>query len=188
MSNTNQRKQTMPRSFRWDFAKTRDPNINEFCEFIRFYLWRCPVENVSVKGKTLQELGWSGSDISTLRSQIRKKSSLTQSTFKTVHKVEELEPALESIGHLKSYDLTKEFALCYAGEKLDTEAFFYMIRNAIAHGSFCVRKRQDIQYGIFESRKKDNLRGRAVLRFATLRSIVDIVNHPEKYLNTKKRS
>lgn len=173
----------MIKSFKWEFQNTKIPSADDMYWLIKLFVWSCPILGVSAKTKTLADYGWKAGSINTLRSEIKRQSSLTSDTFKTLHKVEELDSKLKELNVFDSYDLTKEFAICYAGGKTDTEAFFYMIRNAIAHGSFCVRSRNGERFYVFESKKKDSLRGRSVLKLKTIKRIQYILRHPDKYLN-----
>ena len=174
----------MARQFNWEFSKTKMPSVGEMNGLVRFYMWKCPVPGVSVRGKTLAEYGWKAANINTLRAEIRHQSTLTRGTFKTVGSTDELILVFEELGVLQTCDLSKEFAICYSGGKTSTDAFFYMIRNAIAHGSFCLRSRNHIQIIVLETRNKGSLRGRAVLRVETLQKIKSIVEHSGRYLKS----
>lgn len=171
----------MPKSHRWFFKDTRIPPSDLMYNLIKFYVWKCPVPGVSAKTKTLAEYGWTGRSINTLRKEIRNHSTLTRNTFKTLDRIDDLIPKFEELRVDDSYDLSKEFAICYAGGKTHTDAFFYMIRNAIAHGSFCIRTKKGVDFVILETSRGGNLRGRAILKVETLSKIRTIVEHPKKY-------
>lgn len=173
----------MAKSFSWVFKRTKIPSAGDMYGLIKFFVWCCPVPGVSIRGKTLQDYGWSAGNINTLRAEIRRQSSLTRDTFKTIQKIDDLVSKLEELGALVSYDLSCEFAICYAGGKTDTDAFFYMIRNAIAHGSFCLRNRDGEHFLVLETRRNGSLRGRAVLKMKTIRRIQHILKHSQNYLH-----
>lgn len=161
-------------SNKWSFSKSvklsGQSNIG-LQKIIQFYLWETPVPNTSVKGTPFSSMGIRGSQYKTLQAELRKISGFPaadghdwkKATQKTV------ESELESINRLDSFDCSFEFAVHTVKHGLGkTEALFYFIRNAFAHGGFRISTFEGERYFVLENRQGDQLKGRAILKESTL--------------------
>lgn len=154
---------------KWIFKQSVQVNEKaSLSKLLGFYLLESPVPNTSNKGKTLKELGWKGSNLLTLQSQLRSTSTLTQDRWIDCYQ-KEIEDTLRTIKRFESFDCSFEFAVHTIKSGLNkTEALFYLIRNGFAHGGFRICKFNNEMFYVFETKQKDKLKGRAILKEKTL--------------------
>lgn len=161
-------------SSKWSFSRSvklsGQSNAN-LQKIVQFYLWETPAPNTSVKGTPFSSMGIRGSQYKTLQAELRKTSGFPaadghdwkRATLKTV------ESELESINRLNSFDCSFEFAVHTVKSGLGkTEALFYFIRNAFAHGGFRIATYDRQRYFVLENRQDNLLKGRAILKESTL--------------------
>ena len=140
-------------------------------KIVQFYVWETPVPETSAKGCSFHEMGIVGHKFNTLLAQLRKASGFPaangcnwiESTIRDIDK------ELEIIDRLDSFDCTFEFAVHTVKTGLSkTEALFYLIRNAFAHGGFRVCTFNGETFYALENKDKGKLKGRALLKESTL--------------------
>lgn len=138
-----------------------------------FYLFECPVSGKSVRGKTFEEYGISGnSAFSRLKKELlvsatcslRKnyKPSVKADLQAEISLMQVIEPPNEYCVFLK-YD-----------EKRVMESLFSAIRNAFAHGGFCVRRYDGVRI-YYLSNFDGYLKAEMALHEETLLSWIDCV-------------
>lgn len=126
----------------WKF--TNELNLikdRKLLKILEFYLFECPVEGKSYRGKTFSQLGWSGHKLKTLKSELlRVSSSNLKKRYHPVIKdqLEEFFIKYQLLDGKKIEDETIVFLKW--DEKRIMESLFSAIRNAFAHGSFKVVK------------------------------------------------
>ena len=106
-----------------------------FCRIVRFFLFESPVDDASYRGRTFSKQGWRGSKFSTLKSLLLK--SATAELKDHYHPCPKAQ--LESFFKL-SENFNCEYCVFLVGDGRVIESLFRSIRNALAHGSFDVRK------------------------------------------------
>lgn len=128
-----------------------------------------PVPNVSRRGVPFSHYGWKASRFNTLHAVMRSKTGFPDKDHWIDAPVKDVEHKLKELGRFDSYDCSFEFAIHSVKEGLNkTEALFYLIRNGFAHGGFNKSKYKNEYFYAFENRQGSTLKGRAVLREATL--------------------
>lgn len=160
----------MAKKYKWRFEQAKMPPADVALKMYKQFVLGCPVEGVSVRGQSFSDLGWSGSSFRTLESQMKKAAdSLDNSNWQWMEGDSALlEAELNKVGLLDGYTLKNEFVFYSKASRGKVEGLFYLIRNALAHGSFRFHSTKDGDFFAFETRKKDKLRGRALLRTSTL--------------------
>lgn len=162
----------MAEKYSWDFQSAKMPPADVLLEMYKKFVLGCPVKDVSVRGKSFSDLGWSGSSFLTFESRMKKAAdSLTGSNWRWIEGGSEpLEAELDNAELRDGYTLKKEFAFYNKASRGKVEGMFYLIRNALAHGSFRFHSTKGGEYFAFETRNNGRLRGRALLRISTLRA------------------
>ncbi|MBR3328157.1 MAG: hypothetical protein IKG22_12630 [Atopobiaceae bacterium] len=164
---------------KWTFArKVRLQGNDNLAKLLQFYLWETPVPDTSQKGKTFKEYGWSKSNYATLHARMRRCSGFPDSKAErwVESTASRVENALAKLGRLDGYDCSFEFAVHTVKDGLNkTEALFYLIRNAFAHGGFRVSGYEGKKYYVFENRQGCIVKGRAILEEQTLLDWIVIV-------------
>ncbi len=165
---------------------------NKFRRILDFYLFQCPSEikkyvkktktttylRVSNRGKTLRQRGWTGGYLNTLLAAMKNTAS-GQLTYRHFSSKTDILAEVQSIE--KNTTLSdKNFEMIVMEERSDmalTDAIFYYIRNAFAHGSFSVNNK----IYSFESAKDEKTKAVIRLREATLLQwIKDVSLSPNK--------
>lgn len=174
----------MTNSYPWKFnSKTKKPDAETMGWLFTRFVLDCPVPKVSSRGRSFEALGWKGSAFQTLGAQLKKKSSLTNQRWAWLRDDKnEFLDRIRAEGILDSYSLEHEFAYYARGSKYKIEGLFYMIRNALAHGSFRYHRVKGVEYLALETRNNGKLRGRAVLQIETLRKWRSLLDNSKKYL------
>lgn len=140
-----------------------------------------PVEKVSNRGIDFPSLGWKKSGFLTLIKEMKAQSRLEKRSWKWVND-DKLHSALCGLSVSDNYTLDGEFFVYAKGQKQMVEGLFYMIRNALAHGSFRYHNTKSGEYLALQTCNKEKLRGRAVVKIETLKKWRSLLNHSEKYL------
>lgn len=145
------------------------------------FVLNCPVEKVSNRGIDFPSLGWKKSGFLTLIKEMKAQSWLEKRSWKWVND-DKLHSALCGLSVSDNYTLDGEFFVYAKGQKQMVEGLFYMIRNALAHGSFRYHNTKSGEYLALQTCNKEKLRGRAVVKIETLKKWRSLLNHSEKYL------
>lgn len=152
-----------------------------FIKIIDFYLFNCPARHtyrtndltgmkkynftfskVSARGKTFEERGIGGGGLRTLRAAMQRTSYQGALFDLTLDKPEDIEQYSDRNG---------EICLTVKNNQMSqTDAIYYAIRNAFAHGSFSIEK------GIYylENVNKGKVKGRIRLKEETLLKWIEL--------------
>ena len=188
----------------WNRQKDIPLNNKNFQKILNFYLFNCPVETekgsvrkrtksyskVSKRAKTLRAQGWTGGYLNTLLSSMKKTSSgqLYYHVFGVNTDINVEVCNIQKITTLSD----KHFELIAMVERSDmnkTNAIFYYIRNAFAHGSFSVLKDGEKVIYYFQSTKDNNVKALIRLREETLlKWIKDVSLSPTELRNSLTQS
>lgn len=174
----------MARMYKRKFSSnTQRPDRNQMHWLYSKYVLGCPVENVSARGRSFGELGWKGHGFLTLESQLKKQSDLNNERWAWLKDDgDDFLSKIRDAGLDNEYSLDHEFAYYAKGNKQKVEGLFYLIRNALAHGSFRYHSTKDGEYLALETKRGTNLRGRAVLKIETFRAWRSLLDNSDKYL------
>lgn len=159
----------MAMACKWTFKqKISLGNDKNLQRLVQFYVWETPVRDTSAKGIPFSELGWKGGSFNTLQAEMRKSSGFPNDKWikASGRKVEE---KLRSVDRFDGYDCSFEFAIHTVKDGFNkTEALFYFVRNALAHGGFKISEYKGERYLVLENRQGSQLKGRAILREKSL--------------------
>lgn len=109
-----------------------------FQEILRFYLFGCPVAGASCSADTFEQLGWKKESFSTLKSKMLKAASPDLKVNYFPCKKEELEKRFQQMEKLAT---SKEFCVFLKHDETRImDSLYSAIRNALAHGSFTLKK------------------------------------------------
>lgn len=158
------------------------PNQDLTLWLYKQFVLNCPVEKVSNRGKEFSSLGWRNGGFHTLRKEMKAQSGLDKGSWKWV-KDDELHSVLLDLNISDGYTLDGEFFVYAKGQKQMVEGLFYVIRNALAHGSFRYHNTKGGEYLALQTSNKEKLRGRAVVKIETLKRWRSLLDHSEKYLS-----
>lgn len=148
-------------------------------KIIDFYLWACPVEKTAYGAKNFKEIGWSkGHQFKKLKMKLLSYGD-TKIPFISVEKTK-LSETLEQYKQANSFSQSEVIIIVNPDQEV--RGIFRSIRNAIAHGSFMLRKKGDDYYYFFENRdpNTDEIKARIVLKSSTLKSWIKIVQSGPK--------
>lgn len=171
----------MSKSYDWSFNSAQKPNSKLMLWLYNQYVLDCPVKGVSARSCDFSTLGWSGHSYLTLASAMKSESNLANQTWRYV-KDAELNSTLRELGVFNKYTLDKELCVYAKGDKQKVEGLFYMIRNALAHGSFRYHCTKTGEYLVMQTSRNGKLRGRAVIKIDTLKRWRSLLNNRRKYL------
>ncbi len=160
-------KWTFKNRFKWS------ENLNKI---VKFYLFNTPVAGVSARGVTFKQLGWDKRELTPL---LKREVDFLSSNW-IVTTVKNIETQLKNKGQFKNVKFA-ETAIHINNKNSNIDSFFYTIRCSIAHGSFSIRKHNNVNYYILKNKDKGKIKGRIVIKEETLLSIIDIVLNPKKY-------
>lgn len=159
-------------TFKQKISLTKSENLQKL---VQFYVWETPVKKTSVRGVSFNELGWNKGSYNTLHARMRKSSGFPNEKWISTS-AGKIKESLRELNRLDSFDDSYEFAIHTVKNGLNkTEALFYLIRNSFAHGGFKTSKSKGAVYYVFENRQGEQLKGRAVIREATLLDWISIV-------------
>lgn len=149
----------------------------------RSFVLNCPVNEVSARAMSFDDLGWKGCGFQTLKAQMKKTSGLTDKTWQSKKDDNnEFLIALHEEGVEDFYSLEHEFAIYAQGSKRKIEGLFYLIRNSLAHGSFRFHSTKNGMFLAMETVNHGKLRGRALIKLDSLKSWRTLLDHSENYL------
>lgn len=158
------------RKRKWSFkSRVKLQSEPDLQNIVQFYVFESPVPGASVKGKTFEDLGWKDHAYATLHAKMRESSGLFEKGHWVDCPIKNVEQELEKLDRLNGYDCSFEFAVhCKRSDLNKTEALFYLIRNALAHGGFRISTDGPEHYLVLENRADGELKGRAVIKMDAL--------------------
>lgn len=171
----------MRRNFKWTEEIKQIPDRDTLVWLYKKYVLDCPVPGVSNRGHDFKQLQWAGSKQKKLCRLLMNRSSLTNSTWLALDKKDELINQLASNNVLQAYEVNQEFAYYYKANNSKASGLFYLIRNALAHGSFHFHRCAKGDCLAFETTRSGQIRGRALIRIESLRTWRYILNNADKY-------
>jgi len=147
-------------------------------KILNFYLWSCPSPETAYGAKTFKELGW----------EIPQQYKILKTYFRSnnIPFVSTTEKDIESelCKHNQSEKHSFSETIVFADKKRgQIDEVFRSIRNALAHGSFCIRKKKkDDFFYFFENRnpKTKKIKSRIVLKSSTLIALINKVKNGPK--------
>ena len=127
-----------------------------FRKILNFYLFECPVDRVSVRGVTLERLGWRGAGLTALLGRMKAAATGTLCYLPVSSGTDVGEAVAQAERSPALSDPDFELIAFREDQRLGkTRTILYRIRNALAHGSFsvtgsagCRRKRQRPSAGV----------------------------------------
>lgn len=156
-----------------EFNMPQKLDNRELLKILQFYLFECPVEGTSHRGKKFKELGYSGSRAF----GALKKELLRTATPSLAHNFkpstrEEIKANLESVENISYPD---EYCVYLKNSKSGIiQSMFSAIRNSFAHGSFNVRSYSHTRI-FYLSNYKDYEKARMILHEKTLLRWIEII-------------
>lgn len=185
----------MSKQCEWNFSKDKQlPTNDDLLWLYKNYVLDCPTPGVSIRGRTLSEMGWKGTDYRQLVRSISQSCGLDNAHWKYVERPRKGEPGTErerfietlnNCSLLNCYTLDHEFAIYMASGRIKMDALFYMVRNCLAHGSFRIHNHHGNTYIAMQSSKNGTPKGRALLTMKTLRTIRRLSNNPSSVLESE---
>lgn len=187
----------MSKQYAWDFSRDKQlPANDDLLWLYKNYVLDCPTPGASLRGRTLNAIGWKGSDYNYLAHSISQSCGLDNAHWKYVGKPRKGESgtererfitALKDYSLFDGYTLDHEFAIYMASGHIKMDALFYMVRNCLAHGSFRVHNHLGNTYIAMQSSKNGVPKGRALLSVKTLRTIRRLSNNPSSILSVDRK-
>ena len=144
---------------------------NEFKKIITFFLFECPVEGVSCRGQTFQDIGWKGSSrFQMLERLLKECTSIEENKWICCDKSEV---------ELKVNNINSFLYIVCNTDKGRVQSIIYAIRNSFAHGSFEVKQIDGGCYYYLKNKYKGKLRATIVIEeYALLEWIRIIKTNP----------
>lgn len=156
-------------------------NNKDFCKIFDFYVLKTPVNDVSQRGITFKQRKFR--DANEVLNNMKKIVPKLFLIYNCIDKNENLEEQLKMNGIFNHLEHPFEYAIFKRHDKLGkTESFFYYIRCALAHGSFCIHKYENSTFYYLENTYKEKgkhsitLNARMILKEDTLLKIIDLCN------------
>ena len=157
----------------WGFAQAvssvQDKNL---AAILDAFLLATPCGEVSRKGKSLKDLGFTDKYVKALYEEMCYSASIDSNYIKRV-KIKQMKNELKDINRYEGFDDELQFIICTKkGNRANS--IFHLIRNALAHGAFKIVKLSD-EYYAFENYFRKKICGRAVLKTRTLIAWADLL-------------
>ena len=171
----------------------------DFVRIVNFFVFHSPCKGLSAMGVSLAEYGWSNPWKSPfyLNKQLRQAATNYELLFSAQNRTSKknqsavenkeakkdmMEMALEKSG-LKDHfphSFEKE-VICFRNNKNNQFiSAFYHIRNALAHGRFCIQNVNGEDFFAFEDVGKNKVSARMILRKSTLLQWIELIEGGEK--------
>ena len=183
----------MAKEYRWAFSNRKMPPADTLLWLYKSFVLNCPVSGVSCRAKTFADLGFTGTRLAAHQRKMKECSGLTSETWQSIpypnlgkkqnskNKMKKeaaisLESLLDCKDVSKKYRLENEFAYYYNAKDSKTAGLYYLIRNALAHGSFCYHSTAGNEWLVFETKRDGKLRGRAILRLSSLKQWAQLLH------------
>lgn len=153
-----------------------------FCKIFDFFVLKTPVKEVSYKGITFKKRNFK--DANEVNRAMRKLfSDLFLCFIPIKNDKDSIEETLKMNGIKENIETPFEFAIFKIHENFSiTDSFFYYIRCAFAHGSFCIHDFNNMKYYYLENvhrakkQHKPKLYARMILKEETLLGIIELCN------------
>lgn len=150
---------------------------DEFKKIITFFLFECPVKDVSHRGKTFQDIGWGGSSrFRMLKRLLKSCTTIEEEKWISCHK-SDVENQLKSVNSFL-------YIVCN-DDKGEVPSIIYAIRNSFAHGSFEVKSIDGDNIYFFENYYKGKLRAKMVIEENALLEWIRIIKTNPVFLTKK---
>ncbi|WP_417751359.1 hypothetical protein [Senegalimassilia faecalis] len=194
----------------WWKPKRISANNRDLNEFLYNFVLHCPssIEKKEKTGKgkngkviyksrydavsacecSFKRRGITGHILSTLLAQLRRQM-ISIGTYRKIKSSESVEATVEEIRrNAKAHD--KEFDLLVFQDRNDmseTEAIYYYIRNAFAHGSFEIKQTKSGAIYYLESAKNGQIKSQMRLKTQTLKKFANLMNMtPDQIIALRK--
>lgn len=159
-----------------------------FSKIFRFFVIETPIETASVRSISFDKRNINKT---ALNKKIKWISSELKDNWNPIFEDKEIADsditidAVKGLGMLgKHNNHFTEFACFITRKSAETETFFYCIRCAFAHGSFCIHNKGNVKYYYFENIHShnciDTIIGRAILKEETLLRIIQYCESKNK--------
>ena len=153
---------------------------DNFKKIITFYLFECPVENVSARGYEFGDLGWTNYYLRKFNSMMKDVATIEDKNWRLCN-IKDIDD------NLKSIDKSKEYIVCNNGNG-KTKSIFYAIRNAFAHGSFEINYNNKVIFYHLKNIDNSTLKADIYLKEETLILWISLFNTNPEYLTTEKHA
>lgn len=154
---------------------------NNFRKIFDFFVIKTPVEGVSYKGISFKKRNFKNAN--EVLNKMKKQFLNLFLCFENIEEGEDIEEKLKMNGITNNLMRPFEFSIFKLHDKLNiTNSFFYYIRCALAHGSFCIHEYENIKYYYFENTHKEKwkhkptLNARMIIKEETLLGIIELCN------------
>lgn len=159
------------------YKKSFDSDIklgnNNFQKILKFYLFECPTPGKSRRGTTFEGFGWQGTkQFSKLKTLLLAAASNSLKFNYYPCSKNELPDKFSMVEKVSPVD--EYCVFLKTDEKTVMQSLFSAIRNAFAHGSFCVKKYEKTQVYFF-SNYDNYLKAEIILQEDTLIKWIDII-------------
>ncbi|MDE6036272.1 MAG: hypothetical protein K2G36_10230 [Ruminococcus sp.] len=152
---------------------------DNFKKIITFYLFECPVEDVSKRGKTFKQIGWKGSSrLRMLERLLKNCTSINEENWIICDK-SEVENKLNNVNGL--------YYIVCSKSKSGIKSIIYAIRNSFAHGSFEVKNIDGYNIYYLENHHKGHLCAKIVIEEDSLLEWIRIIKTNPEYLTKKAK-
>lgn len=152
-----------------------------FCKIFDFFVLKTLVENVSYKGVSFKKRNFK--DAKEVLNGMKRLFPDLFLCFEYINKNDDIIEKLKMNGIFENIKLPSEFSIFRLHGQLNvTNSFFYYIRCAFAHGSFCIHEFNNIKYYYFENMHREKwkhnptLNARMIIKENTLLGIIDFCN------------
>lgn len=165
-----------------DMFKSKIEYTDEFSKIITFYLFECPVENVSKRGRTFADYNWVGSSrFQMLERYMKLCCSINDSGWILCNK-SEINTKIELVKRDLPYIVCND-------DKGRIKSIIYSIRNALAHGSFSsfVDENGNTMY-YFENYYHSTLRAKMLIEERSLIEWIKLVKTNPEHMTKKYKA
>jgi len=153
---------------------------DNFLEIINFYLFECPYEKSSHRGKTFTQKGWTKKYLVKLLDAMKDVAGISKE--KCVH------TSKEEVEKKSKNFLPGEEFLVYSSENGVTKSIFKYIRNAFAHGSFNIYEKNGEKFYYFENQKGGYINAKMSIKEITLLYWIKLFNiKPDRLYNEQEK-
>lgn len=158
-----------------NFKEPKNISNNNLQKIIQFYLFECPVEGKSHRGKTFKEYGYIGSKaFGVLKSKLLNAATPSLSKNYMPSQKDQLPDNFKKCEKITYPD---EYCVFIKNDKNGViSSLFSAIRNSFAHGSFNVKAYNKTRIYYFSNYKQYE-KARIVLYEDTLLSWINIIKH-----------
>ena len=152
---------------------------DNFKKIITFYLFECPVENVSARGYEFSDLGWNNTYLKKFYYMMKDLSNIKENNW-ILCNINEISQYIANINKKEQY------IVCNDGNG-KTKSIFYAIRNSFAHGSFEIYNQEHKIYYLLKNVDKGILKAQINVEEDTLIKWMNLFNTNPEYLTTKNK-